>query len=50
MKTTQNRRSFIKLATLTSAAAIMPLAGIKASSPNGLKKIQDEFKSRSDWC
>ncbi len=40
MKTTQNRRSFVKLATLSTAATIMPFAGIKASSPNGSRKFR----------
>ena len=40
MKFNQNRRSFIKLATLSSAAAIMPLSSIQANSPMGKRKFR----------
>ena len=40
MKFNKNRRSFIKVATLSSAAALMPFSTVKASSPHGSRKFR----------
>ncbi len=40
MKFNKNRRSFIKVATLSSVAAAIPLSSIRAFSPNGNRKFR----------